>query len=300
MPVVGYLYPGSPEANANNTAAFRKGLNEAGFVEGRNVAVEYRFAHNEPTRLPELAADLVRRRVAVIAAPGGTIGARTAQALTTSIPIVFSAGVDAVQAGLVASINRPGGNVTGISSMNAELGAKRLGLLHELLPKAARYAVLLSPNRTLGGSALAELQVAASSIGRQIEAFYPSTNREIDDAFANSVQQQADAVLISPNALMDNRRVQIVALAAHYRLPAIYAFREHVEVGGLMSYGSSATDRDRQAGIYTGRILKGEKPADLPVMQPTKFEFVLNLHTAKLLGLNVPPGLLAIADEVIE
>jgi putative ABC transport system substrate-binding protein len=300
MPVVGYLYPGSPEANATNAAAFRKGLSEAGYVEGRNVAIEYRFAHNELARLPELAADLVRRRVAVIATLGGPRGALAAGALTATIPIVFTAGVDPVEAGLVASLNRPGGNVTGISSMNAELGAKRLGLMHELLPRAARFAVLLNPNRTPGGSNLAELEAAAAVIGRQIEGFYVNTNLEIDATFASLAQKRADAVLVSPTALLDNRRVQLVALAAHHRLPAIYPFRENVEIGGLMSYGSSATGRDRQAGVYVGRILKGEKPADLPVMRAVKFEFVLNLHTAKLLGIDVPPGLLAIADEVIE
>jgi putative ABC transport system substrate-binding protein len=299
-PVIGYLYAGSPEANANNAAAFRKGLSEAGYVEGRNVAIEYRFAHNELARLPELVADLVRRRVTVIAAPGGTRGALAAKALTATIPIIFTAGVDPVQAGLVARLNRPGGNVTGISSMNAELGAKRLGLLYELLPKAERFAVLLSPNRTPGGSNLAELEGAASGIGRQIEGFYASSNLELDTAFASLVQKGADALLVSPNALLDNRRVQLVTLAAHYRLPAIYAFRDHVEVGGLMSYGSSAADRDRQGGIYTGRILKGENPADLPVMRATKFEFIINLQTARTLGLNIPPALLAIADEVIE
>jgi ABC-type uncharacterized transport system substrate-binding protein len=300
MPVVGYLYPGSPEPNANNAAAFRKGLSDAGYVEGRNVAIEYRFAHNELARLPELAADLVRRRVAVIATPGGIAAPLAAKAATTTIPIVFTMGADPVQLGLVASLNRPGGNVTGISSMNTELGAKRLGLLHELLPRAARFAALLNPNSSPGDTVFADLQGAAASIGRQIEGFYVSSNLEIDTAFASLVQKRADALLVSPYALLVNRRVQLVALAAHYRLPAIYAFREHVEIGGLMSYGSSATDRDRQAGIYTGRVLKGEKPADLPVMRAVKFEFVLNLHTAKLLGIEVPPGLLALADEVIE
>jgi putative ABC transport system substrate-binding protein len=281
-------------------AAFRKGLSEAGFVEGRNVAIEYRFAHSDNARLPELAADLVRRRVAVIATPGSTTAALAAKAATTTIPVVFSMGGDPVQSGLVASLNRPGGNVTGISSMNAELGAKRLGLLHELLPRAARFAVLLGPSRTPGGSNLADMEGAAGGISGQIEAYYPSSNLEIDAAFASLVQKQVDAVLVSANALLDNRRVQLVALAAHHRLPTIYAFREHVEIGGLMSYGSSATDRDRQAGLYVGRVLKGEKSADLPVMRAVKFEFVLNLHTAKLLGIEVPPTLLAIADEVIE
>jgi putative ABC transport system substrate-binding protein len=298
MPVVGFLYGGSPEPFANQVAAFRKGLGEAGYVEGRNVAIEYRFAHYDNARLPELAADLVRRRVTVIATPASQTAALAAKAATTTIPIVFSIGNDPVQVGLVASLNRPGGNVTGIVSMNSELGAKRLGLLHEFIPGAARFAVLVSP--TALSTTIADLQAAASAIGRPIEFLAAGTNRDIDAAFASLAQKPVDALLVSPGPLFDNRRVQLVALAAHHRLPTIDPFREHVEIGGLMSYGSSAADRDRQVGVYVGRILKGDKPADLPVMRAVKFEFVLNLQTAKTLGLQVPPTLLAQADEVIE
>jgi putative ABC transport system substrate-binding protein len=301
MPVVGFLYTGVPELSAPIVAAFRSGLNEAGYIEGRNVAIEYRFAHNDNARLPELAADLVRRHVAVIAAPAAAGSALAAKAATTTIPIVFSTGVDPVQIGLVASFNRPDGNVTGVVSMNVELGAKRLGILHELMPEAARFAVLVNPNTSaVTKPMIADLQAAASAIGRQIEVFNAVSNSEIDSAFANLAQTQAAAVLITPGYLFDNRRVQLVALAAHYRMPAIYPFRENVEIGGLMSYGSSAADRDRQAGLYAGRILKGEKPSDLPIMRASKFELVINLQTARILGLTVPPTLLAIADEVIE
>jgi ABC-type uncharacterized transport system substrate-binding protein len=299
MPVVGYLYAGTPELSASLVAAFRKGLSEAGFAEGHNVAVEYRFAYQDNTRLPELAADLVRRRVSVIAAPGSSAAALAAKAATATIPIVFSTGIDPTQVGLVASLNRPGGNVTGISSMNVGLGAKRLGLLHELLPRAERFAALVSPSTTTE-SVISDLKAAASAVRAPIEFVTAATNSEIDTAFATLVQHRADGLLVMPFALFDNRRIQLVTLAAHNRVPTMYAFREHVEVGGLMSYGSSAADRDRQVGVYTGRILKGEKPADLPVMRATKFEFVINLTTAKALGISVPATLLAIADEVIE
>jgi putative ABC transport system substrate-binding protein len=298
MPVVGYLYLGVPELSENLAAAFRKGLGEAGFVEGHNVAIEYRFAHNDLARLPELAADLVRRRVAVIAAPGGPVAAAAAKKMTTTIPIVFDTGVDPVQGGLVASLNRPGGNVTGISSMNVEVGAKRLGFLHELLPNARRFAVLAAP--TQEASTLTDLQDAASTIGGQIEVLRAGTIAEIDTAFATVARKQFDAALVSPNFLFDTRRAQLVTLAAYYRLPTMYAFREQVEAGGLMSYGSSAADRDRQVGAYVGRILKGEKPADLPVTQAVKFELVINLTTAKVLGLTIPDKLLALADELID
>jgi putative tryptophan/tyrosine transport system substrate-binding protein len=298
MPVVGYLYLGVPELSENLVAAFRKGLGEAGFVEGRNVAIEYRFAHNDLARLPELAADLIRRRVAVIAAPGGPQAAMAAKRVTAATPIVFSTGVDPVQGGLVASLNRPGGNITGISSLNVELGAKRLGFLHEVLPNAKRFAALSGP--TQEASTLSDLQGAASTIQGQIEVLGAGTSAEIDTAFATFARKQFDAALVNPNFLFDTRRAQLVTLAAYYRLPTMYAFREHVEAGGLMSYGSSAADRDRQVGVYVGRILKGEKPADLPVAQATKFELVINAQTAKLLGLTIPEGLLAIADEVVE
>ena len=300
LPIVGFVYPSVPELSAGIVAAFRKGLNETGFVEGRNVTIEFRFGYNDIAQLPKLAADLVDRRVAVIATPGSTPSALAAKAATTTIPIVFGIGPDPVEIGLVASLNRPGGNVTGISSMNAELGAKRLGFLHELLPSAVRFAVLVNPNNRNAEPLTRDAQATASAIGRQIEIFAASSAREIDAAFVSLLQKRADALLVSPDPLFDSRRVQLVTLATHHRLPTIYSFRENVEIGGLMSYGSSAAERDRQVGIYTGRILKGEKPADLPVLRAAKFEFVINLQTAKILGLNVPPSLLAIADEVIE
>ena len=300
MPVIGFVYPGMPELSTGIVAAFRKGLNETGFVEGRNVAIEFRFGHNDNARLPELAADLVQRRVAVIATPGSAPSALAAKAATTTIPVVFSVGLDPVEIGLVASLNRPGGNVTGISSMNAELGPKRLGLLHELLPSAACFAVLVNPNNRSAEALIRDMQTTASAIGRQIEIFAASSTRDIDAAFVSLLQKRADALLVSPDPLFDSRRVQLITLAAHHRLPTIYPFRENVEIGGLMSYGSSAADRDRQVGVYTGRILKGEKPADLPVIRAAKFEFVINLQTARVLGLDMPATLLAQADEVIE
>ena len=300
MPVVGFVYPGVPELSTGIVAAFRKGLNEAGFIEGRNVTVEFRFAYNDNARLPELAADLAQRRVAVIATPGSTPSALAAKAATTTIPIVFGIGPDPVEIGLVASLNRPGGNITGVSSMNAELGAKRLGLLHELLPTAVRFAVLVNPNNRNAEALTRDAQATASALSRQVEIFPASSTREIDAAFVSLLQKRADALLVSPDPLFDSRRVQLVTLATHHRLPTIYSFRENVEIGGLMSYGSSAAERDRQVGIYTGRILKGEKAAELPVIRAAKFEFVINLQTAKVLGLNVPQALLATADEVIE
>jgi putative ABC transport system substrate-binding protein len=301
MPVVGYLEPGLPEAMAHRLGAFRKGLSETGYVEGQNVAIEYRWAQDEYDRLPELAADLVRRRVAVIATPGSTQGALAAKAATTAIPIVFSAGVDAVKAGLVAGLNRPGGNVTGVSSMTAELGAKQLGLLQELLPGAARFAVLANSNNpVMAEPVIKDLRMAALAIGRQIDVFNAGTNHDIDTVFASLVQKRIDALLVSPDPLFSNRRVQLVTLATHHRVPAIYFSREFADQGGLMSYGTSQTDMYRQVGIYVGRILKGEKPSDLPILRAIKFELVINLQTAKMLGLDVPPTLLALADEVIE
>ena len=300
MPVVGFVYPGVPELSTGIVAAFRKGLNEAGFIEGRNVTVEFRFAYNDNARLPELAADLAQRRVAVIATPGSTPSALAAKAATATIPIVFGIGPDPVEIGLVASLNRPGGNITGVSSMNAELGAKRLGLLHELLPTAVRFAVLVNPNNRNAEALTRDAQATASALSRQVEVLPASNTREIDAAFVSLLQKRADALLVSPDPLFDSRRVQLVTLATHHRLPTIYSFRENVEIGGLMSYGSSAAERDRQVGIYTGRILKGEKAAELPVIRAAKFEFVINLQTAKVLGLNVPQALLATAVEVIE
>jgi putative ABC transport system substrate-binding protein len=301
MPVVGFLHHGPPEELAPLIAGFRKGLSETGYVEGQSVAIEFRWANNQMDRLPELAADLVRRRVAVIATPLSTPAALAAKAATASIPIVFGVGTDPVQAGLVPSFNRPGGNVTGIVLLNWELGPKRLGFLHQLLPRAARFAVLVRPdNPDVVEPFIKEVEMAAAAVGKQIEILTARSNPDIDVAFASLVQKRADGLLVSSDTPFVNRRVQLVGLSLRHAVPAIYPWREAVEIGGLMSYGASLTDAYRQAGVYTGRILKGEKPADLPVMQSTKFEFVINLNTAKVFGLSFPPGLLAIADEVIE
>ena len=295
LPVVGFLSVGPREgAGIDNLASFRKGLSETGFIEDRNVTIEYRFANNAGVeRLTELAADLVGRRVTVIAA-GGLGAAVAAKAATATIPIVFRTGNDPVQYGLVASFNRPGGNVTGINDIGRDLAGKRLGLLHELLPAASRFAALVEPG---GGrvdeSTVAEVTAAASAIGRSIEIITASTNREIDTAFASLVQKRIDALWVSTGAMFASRHAQLVTLAAYHRLPAIYPQRLYAEVGGLMSYGTDLLDSVRQVGVYTGRILKGEK-------QPTKFELVINLKTAKALGLTIPETLLATADEVIQ
>jgi putative ABC transport system substrate-binding protein len=299
MPVVGFLRPGSPELNAHLVEAFRKGMGETGYLEGRNVVVEYRWAQNDD-QLTELAADLVRLRVAVIVTPGSTTAAAAAKSATTTIPIVFSGGGDPVRTGLVASLNRPGGNVTGVSSMSGELGTKRMGLLQELVPRAARLAVLVNPNNPLAEAFVADIRAAAPAIGRQIEVVTASTSRDIDTAFATLMQKRADALVLSSDALFVSNRVQLTALAARHAVPAIYPFREDAEAGGLMSYGPSNTDLVRQVGIYTGRVLKGEKPADMPILRAIRFELVINLKTAKTLGLEIPPTLLARADEVIE
>jgi len=301
MPVVGFLYQGVPEARgAALSAAFRKGLGEAGYVEGRNVTIEYRWAHNDSGRLPDLATDLVHRRVAVIATPGGLSAANAAKASTSTIPIVFGTAGDPVRAGLVASINRPGGNATGFSNMLADLGGKQLGLLHELLPKSTLYAVLVNPTSLNSQLFINDVRAAAAVIGRQIDLTTATTYRDIDAAFARAVQLHADALLLGPHPLFGNRRFQILMLAAHHRMPTMYYEREFVEAGGLIAYGSNTTEQTRQVGLYVGRILKGEKPADLPVVLASKFEFVINLHTANTLGIELPPTLLARADEVIE
>jgi len=299
MPVVGFLRSGSPELNAHLVAAFRKGLGEIGYIEGRNVTVEYRWAHNDD-QLTELAADLVRLRVNVIATPGSTTAAAAAKSATTTIPIVFSGGGDPVQTGLVASLNRPGGNVTGVSSMAGELGSKRVGLLQELVPRATRLAALVNPNNPLAQAFVADIRAAAPAIGQQIEVLTASTSRDVETAFAKLVEKQANALLVGPDALFVSLRVQIATLAARHAVPAIYPFRDDAEAGGLMSYGPSNTDLVHQAGMYTGRVLKGEKPADMPILRATKFELVINLKTAKALGLEIPPTFLARADEVIE
>jgi ABC-type uncharacterized transport system substrate-binding protein len=299
MPVIGSLSSsGSPADRARFLTAFRQGLREPGYVEGQNVAIEYRWAQDQADRLPDLAADLVRRQVTVIVAD--TPSSIVAKAATTTIPIVFTSGGDPVKLGLVASLNRPGGNVTGVTFVTAELGAKQLGLLHELQPGAVRVGVLVDPNFAPTQSFVSDVQAAALSIGKQIEVVEAPTGRDIDTAFARLAQKPIDALLVGPGPLLVNRRLQLATLAAYHRMPAIYVVREFPEAGGLMSYGTSITDAYRQAGIYTGRILKGEKPADLPVIQSSKFEFVINLNTARAFGLSFPPGLLAIADEVIE
>jgi putative ABC transport system substrate-binding protein len=289
VPVVGYLNDGVPETSAHLVAGFRKGLRETGYIEGQNVALEYRWGHHDDNRLRELAADLVGQRVSVIAAPASTKATAAAKAATATIPIVFSTGGDPVKLGFVASLSRPGGNMTGVTGMQVDVTAKRLELLHELVPGAARTAVLVNPSHA-----------AAQATGWQIEIFRVSTNRDIDLAFASLVQKRADALSVSPDTFFINRRVQLITLAVRHAVPAIYPFREDVEAGGLMSYGANLSDSARQVGIYAGRILKGEKPADLPVLRATKFEFVINLQTAKTIGLEVPPMLLTRADEVIE
>ena len=300
MPVVGYLYVGSEPA-APLLSEFRKGLGETGHVEGQNFGVEYRWANNELNRLPELAADLVRRRVAVIATPGSYQAALAAKAATATIPIVFGTGVDPVQAGLVGSLNRPGGNVTGVNYMQAQLAAKQLGLLHELLPGAKRFAVLVNPdNPVVTGSAITELQTAALLIQAKIEILRAGSTGDIDAAFAKVSQQRIEGLLVSPGPLFGNRRIQLTTLAARHAIPTMFYDREFAEVGGLISYGTSLVDQYRQTGVYTGRVLKGEKPEEMPVMRATKFELVINLATAKTLNLDIPPTLLARADEVIE
>jgi putative tryptophan/tyrosine transport system substrate-binding protein len=279
--------------------AFRKGLSEMGYVEGRNLTIEYRYAQNRSERLPELAADLVRHRVAVIATPGSDAVTFAAKDATTIIPIVFEIGGDPVAYGLAASLSRPGGNLTGVTSMNAELSAKRLGLLHDLLPRARRFAAFVNRNSPATEITTKALQAAAAALRVEIEFFHASTIPEIDSAFASLMQKGAEALLVSGGPPFNDRWVQITTLSARHVLPAIYVARDGPAAGGLMSYATSP-DRFRQVGIYVGRVLKGEKPGDLPVMLPTKFEFVINLQTAKLLGIEIPPTLLAQADEVIE
>jgi putative ABC transport system substrate-binding protein len=300
MPVIGFVHAASPAAYVDLMAAFRKGLSEAGYIEGQNVTVEYRWSEGQNQRLPALAAELVDRRVAVIVTPGSTAATLAAKGATATIPIVFTSAADPVKIGLVASLNRPGGNVTGISDIGVELGAKRVGLLHELLPQARRFAVLVNPTNPLITEFVAEVQAAASALGREVEIITVSTNRDIDTAFAILAKSRADGFLLSTDALFVTRRVQLITLAARHAVPAMYFRREFAEAGGLMSYGSNLADQFRHNGIYAGRILKGENPADLPVQTPTKFELVINLQTAKTLGLEIPPTLLARADEVIE
>jgi putative ABC transport system substrate-binding protein len=301
MPVIGFINAGVPDAAARNAAAFRKGLSEIGYVEGQNVTVEYHWLEGRYDRLPALTADLERRRVAVIATPGTPSAALAAKAATATIPIVFGVGEDPVKLGLVTSLARPGGNATGINFFVQEVTSKRLALLHELVPKAARIALLVNPaNAPTTEATLREAREAAPALGVQIHVVNASTNGEIDAAFAALVRERAGALLIAGDGFFASRRAQFVTLAARDRMPTSCANREMVESGLLMSYGTSITDMFRQVGIYAGSILKGAKPADLPVLQSTKFEFVINLQTAKALGLEVPNSIQLLADEVIE
>ena len=300
VPMIGFLSSRSPGESAMHLGAFRRGLNEAGYIEGQNVAIEYRWADGQYDRLPALASELVASRVMVIAATGGNVSALAAKAATNTIPIVFIVGDDPVKLGLVNSLNRPGANATGASVFTTELGAKRLELLLELVPTASVIGLLINPDYQGAVAEAAAVRAAARESGRQILVLHASTKREIDAVFAGFAQQRIDALLIDADALFVSRRDYLVALVARHSLPAIYDLREFATADGLMSYGTSLTDAYRLVGGYTGRILKGDKPAELPVQQPTKFEFIINLKTAKALGLDVPPTLLASADEVIE
>jgi putative ABC transport system substrate-binding protein len=297
--VIGFLAGGARGGFAYSVTAFQHGLNETGYVEGRNVAIEYRWAEDQSDRLPALAADLVHRRVAVIAA-GPTAAALAAKAATTTIPIVFQTGRDPVKDGLVSSFNRPGGNITGVSQLAIELGAKRLDLLHKLVPNASRIAVLAYPQSLVSREQVTDLQQAAHGIGLRLLVLNVGDHRDLEGAFINVVESRAEALVVSASAFFYSQRDQLIALAARHAVPTIYQSREYIAAGGLISYGSDFSDVFRQVGVYTGRILRGEKPSDLPVMQPTKFELVINLITARALGLTVSPTLLARADEVIE
>ena len=299
MPVIGFLRPSSEKSVVHLLGAFRAGLKEIGFVEGQNVAIEYRWAEGQEDRLGEIAAELVRRQVAVIVAPGSSAAAHAAKAVTTTIPIVYSSGVDPVKSGLITSLNRPGGNVTGIYQLSSEFVAKRLGLLHELVPAVTTFAVLVNPaNARVAELTTKEAQAAARSLGLEIKVFPTRSSRDIDAAFIDIAHHRIGAVLVGADVLFTSRRVQLATLASRFAIPAIFPIREYAEVGGLMSYGENQADVWRRVGIYVGRVLKGEK--GLPVEQTAKFEFVINLQTARALDLAIPSGLLAIADEVIE
>jgi len=299
MPVVGFV--NDSEATTDLATAFRNGLSEAGLVEGRNVAIEYRWANSQYDQVPRLVADLLRHQVAVIAATGSIETVVAAKEATATIPIVFTTGGDPVKAGLVAALNKPGGNITGITSTNLQLGAKWIGLMHDLLPNAMRFALLVNPRVRANTAGMAtDIQGAAATIGLQVEVLYAETVSELETALASAAQRRAGALMIAPDALFLDRRAQIAALALHHGLPAIYVNRAFPEAGGLMSYGTDWTDTFRQVGVYCGRILKGAKPTDLPVQQATKFHFVINLKTTKALGLTISDNLLTLADEVIE
>jgi len=300
MPLVGFLNPTSPDPNVDLLRAFRQGLKETGYVEGENVAIEYRWAENQIDRMPALAAELVRKQVAVIATTGATVAASAAKAVTTTIPIVFLTGADPVESGLVASLARPGGNLTGINLLTIDLTAKRLELLRELVPAATRVAVLANPAGPAPEAMLRDVETAARAMGLQVQVLNAGTSPEIDAAFASFVRERPDALFVGPDPFFVSRRVQLVHLASRHAVPAAYTQRDYAVAGGLMSYGSNLMDAFRQVGVYTGRILKGAKPADLPVLQPSKFELVINHQTARMLGLTVPDKLLATADEVIE
>jgi len=301
VPAIGLLDSRSPDALADRLRGFRQGLKDTGYVEGDNITIVYRWAENQFDRLPELAAELVRRRVAVIVATAGPAVAFAAKAATTTIPIVFAVAEDPVRLGLVTSLARPGGNLTGINFLTAELVTKQLELLRELVPRAARVAVFVNPaNVTYVESTIRDAEAAARAMGLQLRFLRASTSREIDTAFATLARERPDALFVGNDAFFNSRRVQLVQLAAHDRVPAIYTGREYSEIGGLMSYGASIVDVFRQMGGYAGRILKGEKPTDLPVVQASKFDLIINHQTARMLGLTVPPTLLATADEVIE
>jgi ABC-type uncharacterized transport system substrate-binding protein len=301
MPVIGFLNSQTPDTQTDRLRAFRQGLKDTGYVEGENVAIVYRWAENQMDQLPVLAADLVRRPVAVIAATGGPPSALAAKAATTMIPIVFNVAQDPVRLGLVASLARPDGNLTGNSFFNTELAAKRLELLRELVPAAARVAVLVNPASAANTeTTLRDLEKAARAIGLQIQVLNASTSREIDVAFESFLRVRPDALFVGNDIFFTSRRVQLVNLASRHTVPATFALRDYAEVGGLMSYGTNIADSFRELGVYAGRILKGAKPADLPVTQSSKFELIINAQTARMLGLTLPPSLLALADEVIE
>ena len=299
MPVIGYLNNGSPDSDTHRLTGLRQGLHQTGYVEGRNLVIEYRWAGNEAHQLPALVADLVQLQVTVIVA-AGVLPARAAKAATTSIPIVFGVGADPVQLGLVASLNRPGGNLTGFNTFAGELGAKALALLHELVPSTATIGFLENPNNPIFEVTTRDVLAAAPAIGLKVQVLKAGTDREIDAAFVSLVQARTGALLVGADAFFISRIERLIELAARHAIPTMYLFPEYVVAGGLISYGTSLIENWRQIGLYTGRILKGEKPADLPVIQATKLELIINLKTAKALGLQIPDRLLALADEVIE